>query len=53
MSLSVLGQCVWYRYAENILRRTDPKLRYTNRRIESIAEHIYAFSLAGIRGMPA
>lgn len=51
ISLSVLGQCVYYRYAENILRRTDPKLRYTRRSIISIADHIYAFSIAAIRGM--
>lgn len=52
-SLSILGQCVYYRYAENILRRTDPKLRYTRTTIHAIAEHIYAFSMDGIRGMKA
>lgn len=50
MSISVLGQCVYYRYAANILRRTDPKLRYTKRNVSAIAGHIYAFSLAGIKG---
>lgn len=52
-SLSILGQCVYYRYAENILRRTDPRLRYTRTTIQAISEHIYAFSMAGIRGMKA
>jgi AcrR family transcriptional regulator len=52
-SLSILGQCVYYRYAENILRRTDPKLRYTRTTIHAIAEHIHAFSMGGMRGMKA
>lgn len=51
ISLSILGQCVYYRYAENILRRTDPKLRYSGTTIHALAEHIYAFSMAGIKGM--
>jgi AcrR family transcriptional regulator len=51
ISLSILGQCVYYRYAEKILRRTDPRLRYTRPVVHSIADHIYAFSLAAIRGM--
>lgn len=50
-SLSVLGQCVYYRYAEKILRRTDPRLRYTRRTVHALAEHIHAFSLAAIRGL--
>lgn len=50
MSISVLGQCVYYRYAEKILRRTDPRLRYSKRTVRSIAEHIYGFSLAAIKG---
>ena len=53
ISLSILGQCVYYRYAENILRRTDPRLRYSRTSIHAIAGHIYAFSMAGIRGMQA
>jgi hypothetical protein len=51
ISLSILGQCVYYRYAENILRRTDPKLRYSAATIHALADHIYAFSMAGIKGM--
>lgn len=51
ISLSILGQCVYYRYAENILRRTDPRLRYSRTTIQALAEHVYAFSMAGIRGM--
>ncbi len=51
LSISILGQCVYYRYAQRILRRTDPGLRYTPRTVHSIAEHIYAFSAAAIKGM--
>jgi AcrR family transcriptional regulator len=51
MSISVLGQCVYYRYAEKVLRRTDPKLRYSPRTVSTIAEHIFEFSLSAIRGM--
>jgi hypothetical protein len=49
MSISVLGQCVYYRYAHKFLERIDPPVRYTRRNIEVIAEHISRFSLAGIR----
>ena len=51
VSLSILGQCVYYRYAENILRRTDPGLQYTKRSVRAIADHIHEFSTAAIRGM--
>lgn len=51
ISLSILGQCVYYRYAEKILRRTDPRLRYTSPTVHAIADHIYAFSVAAIKGM--
>jgi AcrR family transcriptional regulator len=51
MSICVLGQCVYFRYAEKILRRTDPRLRYSRRTVQSIAGHIYAFSLAAIKGI--
>lgn len=49
MSISVLGQCVYYRYAQKFLERIEPPVRYTPRNIEAIAEHIYRFSLAAIR----
>ena len=49
MSISVLGQCVYYRYAHKFLQRVDPPVRYTRRNIEAIAEHIARFSLSAIR----
>lgn len=49
MSLSVLGQCVYYRYGSNILRRTDPKLSFGPRGLDAIVDHIHRFSLGAIR----
>lgn len=49
MSISVLGQCVYYRYAHKFLERIHPPVRYTRVNIEAIAEHISRFSLAAIR----
>jgi TetR/AcrR family transcriptional regulator, regulator of cefoperazone and chloramphenicol sensitivity len=50
MSISVLGQCVYYRYADKILRRIEPRLRHSPRSVNAIAEHIYRFSLSAIMG---
>ncbi|HYR05728.1 MAG TPA: CerR family C-terminal domain-containing protein, partial [Gallionella sp.] len=46
---SILGQCLYYRHSHPVLQRLHPKLRYGQREIETIAEHIADFSLAGIR----
>lgn len=53
MSISVLGQCVYYRYAEKFLKRIDPRLRYSKRTVHTLAEHVYQFSLAAIKGSKA
>ncbi len=45
---SIIGQCSFYRHSHPVLQRLQPKLRYSNREIEAIAEHIAEFSLAGI-----
>jgi AcrR family transcriptional regulator len=50
MSISVLGQCVYYRYADKILRRIDPRPRHSTRSVDAIAGHIYRFSLSAIMG---
>lgn len=50
ISISVLGQCVYYRYAEKFLKRIDPRLSYGKRSVYALAEHIYRFSLAAIEG---
>lgn len=51
ISLSILGQCVYYRYAEKILKRTDPRLRFSPRTVQAVAEHIFVFSSAAIEAM--
>ena len=53
MSISILGQCVYYRYAEKFLKRIDPRLSYGKRTVHALAEHIYRFSLAAINGSKA
>lgn len=46
---SILGQCLFYRHSQPVLQRLHPRLRYSHKEIEAIAEHIAAFSLAGIK----
>ena len=49
-SISILGQCVYYRYGLTVLQHIDPGLRFTPQSVHAIAGHIYEFSLAAIRG---
>lgn len=46
---SILGQCLFYRHSQPVLQRLHPTLRYDQKEIEAIAEHIVEFSLAGIK----
>jgi AcrR family transcriptional regulator len=46
---SILGQCLFYRHSHPVLHRLHRSLRYDNKEIEAIAEHVFEFSLAGIR----
>lgn len=48
---SILGQCLFYRHSHPVLQRLYPKLRYSHKEIETIAEHIADFSLAGINSI--
>ena len=45
---SILGQCLFYRHSQPVLQRLHPRLRYDHKEIEAIADHITAYSLAGI-----
>lgn len=47
-SISILGQCVFYRYAKSVLEHIDPGLNFSPRTVDAIADHIYGFSMAGI-----
>lgn len=46
---SVVGQCFFYRHAQEVIRRLQPGERIDAERIEALADHIAGFSLAGIR----
>ncbi|MFN0009276.1 MAG: CerR family C-terminal domain-containing protein [Planctomycetota bacterium] len=46
---SVVGQCFFYRHAQEVIRRLQPGERIDASRIEDLADHITSFSLAGIR----
>ena len=48
---SILGQCLFYRHSHPVLQRLHPKLRYDQKEIEAIAEHITRFSLAWINSI--
>jgi AcrR family transcriptional regulator len=46
---SIVGQCMFYRHAQECLRRLGRDAVCGRERIEAVADHIAAFSLAGIR----
>jgi AcrR family transcriptional regulator len=46
---SVVGQCFFYRHAQEVIRRLEPAEQLHEARIEALAAHVTAFSLAGIR----
>jgi len=48
---SILGQCLYYRNSHPVLQRLHPKMRYNQKEIEAIAQHIADFSLAGINSI--
>jgi len=45
---SIFGQCLYYRHSHPVLQRMNPELRYNEKEIQAIADHIADFSLAGI-----
>jgi TetR/AcrR family transcriptional regulator, regulator of cefoperazone and chloramphenicol sensitivity len=52
--LSIQGQCLFYKMALPItMRMAPPGFKYTPEIIDGIAEHIFRFSLAGIRAIAA
>lgn len=46
---SIVGQCLFYKHAEPVLRRLEGRWGWTPRDLEELTDHIQAFSLAGIR----
>jgi TetR/AcrR family transcriptional regulator, regulator of cefoperazone and chloramphenicol sensitivity len=52
--LSIQAQCLFYKSSKPITARmAPPGFRYTPEVIEALAEHVYQFSLAGIRAVAA
>jgi AcrR family transcriptional regulator len=45
---SILGQCTFYHFAPNVIKKYFTNGQYTREDINSIAEHIYAFSMSAI-----
>ena len=52
-SISILGQCVYYRYGRKILAFAEKRDRTSDHEISTIAGEIYVFSAAALRGLAA
>jgi hypothetical protein len=52
-SISILGQCVYYRYGRKILVFAEKRNRTSREEISTIAEEVYDFSAAALRGLTA
>jgi TetR/AcrR family transcriptional regulator, regulator of cefoperazone and chloramphenicol sensitivity len=50
-ALSIQSQCVFYKLSKPVFARMAPELKFTPDVIDGIANHIAAFSLAGIRAL--
>jgi len=48
---AVQGLCLWYRATRPVVERMFPELAYTPERIDSMAEFIADFALAGLRAI--
>lgn len=48
-AMSIVGQCVFYRHAEQVIAKLAPAQKYTPHAIAKLADHITRFSLAGLR----
>jgi len=46
---SILGQCLFYRQSQLVLKHLHPEMHFDKKEIKSIAEHIAVFSMAGIK----
>jgi AcrR family transcriptional regulator len=46
---SVVSQCVFYHHCREVVSRLYPRYKLTGPEIEKLAEHITAFSLAGLK----
>jgi AcrR family transcriptional regulator len=51
--LSIIGQCLHYVHCREMISRLSPKGRQVTRDVESLADHIFEFSMAGLNAMKA
>ncbi len=51
-TMSIVGQCLYFRNASPVIAKLLKKDRFTSAEIHSIAEHICRFSLAAMHGYP-
>ncbi len=50
-AMSIVGQCCFYRHAEQVIAKLFPKQKHTSEAIERLAEHITQFSLGGLNAL--
>jgi hypothetical protein len=50
-AMSIVGQCVFYRHAEQVIAKLAPSQKHTPQAVAKLAEHITRFSLAGLLAM--
>lgn len=48
-SLSIVGQCLYYRFANPVVRQLLPEQQYDEKGLEELADHITEFSLAALK----
>jgi TetR/AcrR family transcriptional regulator, regulator of cefoperazone and chloramphenicol sensitivity len=49
-AFSIVGQCLFYHFADPVVRNLVSGEEYATYRVEKLADHIVAFSLAAVRG---
>ena len=47
--LSITGQCLYYRFAQPVVKKLNPQQKYDHASIEKLAEHITHFSLNALK----
>ncbi len=52
-AMSIVGQCCFYRHAEQVIAKLFPEQRHTPAAIQRLADHVTRFSLAGLKACAA
>ena len=48
-AVSILGQCIYYAFAVPVIEKVAPECALTQENLDQLANHVYLFSLGGIR----